>query len=127
MDLKTASGGYKRIACPIIALCGAVGTVLMLISPTDLAGPYRLAMALVLAVFGAALPVALMLRKLGILPSLVVFVLAMLTNATVLGVKNLAVGSSIFAIVAAAAAGVGAIVFTLLWAEQSSVENKNRF
>lgn len=127
MNLRNFYETYKKPAVGLIAICGVVNTILVLTFSGRHIEPYMVAQALVLVVFSILLPGLLFLRNIGPSGSLPAFVLAMMTNATVVGVSYLSFPMNFFAILAAVTAGVGATVLTLFRAEQSSAEPKNRF
>jgi CHASE2 domain-containing sensor protein len=127
VNLGSFYATYKKAAVGLIAICGVVNTILVLSLSGRHIEPYMIAQALALIVFSILLPGLLFFRNIGSSGSLPVFILAMMTNATVFGVSYLSFPMNFFAILAAVTAGLGASILTLLRAEQSSAEDKNRF
>lgn len=125
MDLKTLYGTYKKIAAGLVVICGLINVAFVTVFAGGQAGPFNIALAVALLLLSCILPVALLVRQLGVGASLAIFIGAMIVNGAVLGVR--AFPANAFAILAVIAAGAAATVLTLLRTEQSAAETKNRF
>lgn len=125
MDLKNLYGTYKKVAVGLVVTCGLINAVLVTVFAGGPTGSFGIVLALALLLLSCVLPVALLVRKLGVGASLTIFIGAMIVNGAVLGVR--AFPANAFAILAVIVAGAAATVLTLLRTEQSAAETKNRF